>query len=38
MVEGLQEGQPQLLKVLLADFGEAKQLTQVRTALLPVEH
>ena len=34
MVEGLQEGQPQLLKVLLADFGEAKQLSQVRAASL----
>ena len=39
MVEGLEEGQPQLLKVLLADFGEAKQLSQVRAAsLLPTEH
>ena len=39
MVEGLEEGQPQLLKVLLADFGEAKQLSQVRTAsLLPTGH
>ena len=34
MVEGLEEGQPQLLKVLLADFGEAKQLSQVRAASL----
>ena len=39
VVEGLQEDQPHLLKVLLADFGEAKQLTQVRPphTLLPTE-